>query len=111
MGQSVTQVRINAEYLCYPTWVTRPEDGEVNPDPRHLGISEDLAAALDAWSEEFDAIFPADDPGSAAFPSAGAEAAFYDRGRGLADRVAAELPGVDVSYFDPRSGWVRAGAA
>jgi hypothetical protein len=111
MGQSVTQVRINAEYLCYPTWVTRPEDGEVNPDPRHLGISEDLAAALDAWSEEFDAIFPADDPGSAAFPSAGAEAAFHDRGRGLAARVAAELPGVDVSYFDPGSGWVRAEAA
>ncbi len=84
-------LRISCEYLCYPTWLSSPGGGWTNPAPAELGLPSDLAAELDAWSDEFDAIYPPDDPGSAAFATASEEAAFYARGRGLADRVAALL--------------------
>jgi hypothetical protein len=83
-----TRLRISAEYQCYPTWVSLPGGGVDNPAPADLGLPADLATALDAWSDEFDAIFPADDPGSAAFDSPEDEQDFYARGRALAERVA-----------------------
>lgn len=83
-----TRLRISAEYQCYPTWVSLPGGGVDNPAPADLGLPADLAAALDSWSDEFDAIFPADDPGSAAFDSPDEERGFYERGRVLAQRVA-----------------------
>ena len=84
-----TVLRISSEYLCYPTWLSSPGGGWTNPAPAELGLPSDLTAELDAWSDDFDAIFPPDDPGSAAFASPADERAFYARGRGLADRVAA----------------------
>ncbi|MEO7234493.1 MAG: hypothetical protein ABIW80_03875 [Lapillicoccus sp.] len=86
-----TVLRISSEYLCYPTWLSSPGGGWTNPAPAELGLPSDLAAELDAWSDDFDAIFPPDDPGSAAFASPADQAAFYARGRGLAERVAALL--------------------
>lgn len=86
-----TVLRISSEYLCYPTWLSSAGGGWTNPAPSELGLPSDLAAELDAWGDDFDAIYPPDDPGSAAFASAADEAAFYVRGRGLADRVAASV--------------------
>lgn len=83
-----SRLRISAEYQCYPTWVSLPGGGVDNPAPADLGIPADLSADLDAWSDEFDAIFPEDDPGSAAFASPDDEQDFYARGRVLAQRVA-----------------------
>ena len=85
------RLRVSAEYRCYPTWVSLPGGGVDNPAPADLGLPADLAAELDAWSDEFDAIFPEDDPGSAAFGSPQEERFFYARGRRLAERVAAAV--------------------
>lgn len=81
-------LRIAAEYMCFPTWVVAEHGGLENPDPADVGLPDDVAADLMAWSDEYDAIYPEDDPGSAAFSSAKAEASFYERGRALAQRAA-----------------------
>ncbi len=101
-----TVLRISSEYQCYPTWVSAPGGGWTNPEPAELGLEAGLAGDLDAWSDEFDAIYPADDPGAAAFASPADEDAFYERGRRLAERVAGEVGGrYRVTYFS-RSGEV-----
>jgi hypothetical protein len=67
-----SDLRFYAEFQCYPTWVTLPTGGEDNPDPHDLGLPDDLAGAVVAWSDDFDAD----------------RAAFDARGRELAERVA-----------------------
>ncbi len=82
------ELRFFAEYRCYPTWITKPEGGEDNPDPHDLGIPDDLARAVIAWADDFDALFDEDDFTKPLFTSAGDEAAFEARGRDLAEQVA-----------------------
>ncbi|HMT34099.1 MAG TPA: hypothetical protein PKC73_09055 [Dermatophilaceae bacterium] len=105
MTPNIESLRINAEYLCYPTWVRLADGGEDNPDPSTLGLPVDLAERLNEWSDDFDSIVPVDDPGSAAFPSAADEAAFYARGRALAGQVAAARPDLFVRFHSPLTGW------
>ena len=103
MSDATPTLRMFAEYECYPLWVSLPDGGEDNPDPHDLGLPGDLADDLVGWADDFDATFPEDDPGSAAFPDAAAEAAFYDRGLELARRVARSVAGrYTVTYHDQR---------
>jgi hypothetical protein len=85
------ELRFFAEYQCYPTWVTQPGGGEDNPDPHDLGLPDDLADAVIAWSDDFDALFDEEDFGAPLFSSDEEEASFDARGRTLAEQVAVHL--------------------
>lgn len=100
-------VRIAPEWRTGPFWITRGSDPSIvdNATPRDVvagfGVSAELAAEIDEWDAEFQRIWDPDDPASAEFPSAEAEARWEERGRLLARRLAAELgPQVRVSYYD-----------
>jgi len=94
-------LRVASEYLCYPLWLTVGGGGTDNLRPEDLDLPADLIADLNAWSDEYDAIFPEDDPGSATFPSSEAEADFYARGRALAERTTAAVGSrYRVTYVD-----------
>ncbi|MCX5195525.1 hypothetical protein OOK31_16700 [Streptomyces sp. NBC_00249] len=97
-------IRVLADYECHPLWPGE-NVGDLSPHDPDLGLTPDLAARLDAWAAEFDAILCRDDPASSAFPTPEAELAFARTGEKLAVRLARELgPGWRVRYFDPRTG-------
>lgn len=99
------RLRVTADFRCYPTWVFPETGGSDNPDPADLGLPTDLAADLNAWSDEFDAIFPEDDPTASIFPSPDAERAFNDRGLALARRTAAaSADRFAVTYYPTTGG-------
>lgn len=93
------KIKLMPDYHAYPVWWNDDVTfGDI--DPEELPISAELAAALSAWSDEYDAIFDEDDPAAAAFASPEAEAAFDAQGRQLWQRLQGELgAGYEVSYF------------
>jgi hypothetical protein len=94
-----SDLRFYAEYQCYPTWVTLPSGGEDNPDPHDIGIPDVLAAAVVAWSDEYDALFDEGDFSKPLFGSNADRADFDARGRELASQVARAVgPGRTVRY-------------
>ena len=91
------------DYQCFPTW--QPGADEYNVDPGKLPISRELAGALIAWGDDYDATLVLDDPASSGFPDAASEDAFTERGARLARRLAYELAGrYRVEYHDIRTG-------
>lgn len=90
------QIRIAAEWQCWPTWTTDLAGTLDNPDPHDL-VDSALADELVAWADEFDAIFDPQDPGQASFGSEEAEHDFAARGRALSQQVADQL-GREVTY-------------
>ncbi|MGW6918896.1 hypothetical protein ACWGB8_34495 [Kitasatospora sp. NPDC054939] len=97
-------LRVMADYDCHPLWFTAPDEvGDVAPDDPELGLSAELAQALDAWAARFDALLDRDDPAASDFESPAAERRFYADGEQLAHRVARELgPAWQVGWFDGR---------
>ena len=47
-------LQVLSDYECFPVWRPGPSSVE-NVDPATLPVSEELAAALMGWAEEFDA--------------------------------------------------------
>jgi hypothetical protein len=92
------QFQVLVDYECFPVW--RPEPASVeNVDPATLPISQELAAALMRWAEEFDATLNREYPPDSGFPLERDRRAFLERGRHLAGRLARELgPGSRVTY-------------
>lgn len=84
-------LRFYAEYQCYPTWVTTETGGEDNPDPHDLGLPDALAAAVVAWSDEYDALFDDSDFSKPLFGSVSDRLDFDARGRALAEQVGRAL--------------------
>ncbi|MFG1805669.1 hypothetical protein [Streptomyces sp. NPDC049040] len=84
------KLRLAAEIECHPIWLETGE-GIENVAPGELPISSGLAAALDEWSERWDALYDMDDPAGAGFPSAAEERRFEQDGRELAARLRSEL--------------------
>ncbi len=80
-----------------------------NPSPQDLGFDADLARDLLAWGDAYDAIFPEDDPGSAAFSSPSAEDAFNNTGSSLVRRVKQAVGDrYEVTSWDRRDqAWLR----
>ncbi|MDI4655226.1 hypothetical protein K9U41_02055 [Xanthobacter autotrophicus] len=102
-------IKIMADYGCHPLWwdsanvVWSAWEGQVGDiDPASLGVSQTLAAELQAWAERYDARLNRDDPGST-FVSPEDHAAFDAAGRSLARCLAQELgPRAIVRYWrDP----------
>jgi hypothetical protein len=108
---STPELRFSAEYQCYPIWVTKPGGGEDNPDPRTLGLSEELSADVVRWADDFDSRFDVTDFSAPLFVSAEDERSFDARGRRLAQQVAQALRGrYVVRYRSVSDGaWVTLG--
>ncbi|MFI9006802.1 hypothetical protein ACIGNX_06155 [Actinosynnema sp. NPDC053489] len=56
-----------------------------------LGASSDLAAAIDSWDEEFQAIYDRSDLPSSSFPGEATTAAWRERGERSTGRLASTL--------------------
>lgn len=92
-------VRVLAEFECWPIWMTTPTQPDDNVDPQDLPISRELADELTSWDEEFQAIYDRDVPQDSDFPSDQKRAEWLERGEALARRLHEELgPDVEVTY-------------
>lgn len=92
----LVSIRVAPEWGAFPFWVRVPDD--VIPDNcsaerlvSEYGAPEDLAAAIDAWDDEFQAVYNRSDPESSGFPDEATTAAWHERGERLAERLAAAL--------------------
>ncbi|MFC6093680.1 hypothetical protein ACFP3R_30790 [Saccharothrix lopnurensis] len=56
-----------------------------------FGARPDLAAAIDGWDEEFQAVYDRSDPASSGFPDEATTAAWHERGERLPSRLASAL--------------------
>jgi hypothetical protein len=98
---SLIYVRILPEFGTNPVWPCAEEGATPgNVAPFELPISVELASDLFRWDSEYQAIYDDDDPPNSAFPNEAAEAAFAARGLELSRRLARELPGVEIRYWD-----------
>ena len=87
-----------SDYNCFPVWRPGPSSDE-NVDPATLPISQELAAALMRWAEEFDGTLNQEYPPDSGFPLERDRRDFLEQGRRLAGRLARELgPGYLVIY-------------
>jgi hypothetical protein len=94
----VRQLQVLADYESFPVWWPGPSSVE-NVDPATLPVSQELAAALMRWAEEFDRTLNQEYPPDSGFPLERDRRAFLERGRHLAGRLARELgPGYRVTY-------------
>ncbi|NQE86274.1 hypothetical protein [Nocardia terpenica] len=87
----MNRLQLRPEIQCYPIWVFR--DGMFNNvEPSSLGLSSDLANALERWADRWDATYDlVNDPGNPHFDTDADENRFWEDGRELADRLRAEL--------------------
>lgn len=85
------RLRLSAEIECFPTWLVDADGILDNVSPASLPVSAELAAALDAWAERWDAIYDMDDPAAAAFPSEREEHRWWADGERLLVRLRTEL--------------------
>ncbi|MEU7526589.1 hypothetical protein AB0A74_12725 [Saccharothrix sp. NPDC042600] len=102
----VILVRLAPEWGTDPLWVV--EDG--NPVPvscsterlaSDFGVPSDLAADIDAWDGQFQAVYDPDDPAGSGFPDEVTTAAWHARGWRLAGRLAAAV-GMRVEFHTAR---------
>ncbi|WP_309111656.1 hypothetical protein [Saccharothrix sp.] len=89
-------VRLAPEWGTDPLWVRREGDpipGNCSADRlgREFGVSARLVAAIDAWDDEFQAVYDPDDPADSGFPDEAATLAWHERGERLAERLAKVL--------------------
>jgi hypothetical protein len=73
-------------------------------DAEDLDLSEDLADRLEAWMDEFDAIYDEDDAARSRFPGPAEQQAWEAEGAAIARAVAAEL-GPDWTVSTDLTGW------
>ncbi|MCS7484641.1 hypothetical protein ACFFQW_45250 [Umezawaea endophytica] len=92
MGR-LPSIRVTSEWGAFPFWVRVSR--EVIPDNcsaerlvSEYGALGDMAAATDAWDDEFQAVYNRSDPESLGFPGEATTAAWHERG----ERLAAALP-------------------
>jgi len=103
MNEDRQVLRIAWDNRCYPTWLIDADGSTDNPSPKNLGLGQDLSRDLLDRADAFDAIFPEDDSGSAAFSLPAAAAALFDQGEILARRVKRVVGDrYDVVYRDRR---------
>jgi hypothetical protein len=106
-GEHRPELKVRAEYQAYALWTVDETGGVDNPDPRTL-VPGPLGDDLDRWTLDYDALWDDDDPRGPVFADAAAQAAFYERGRTLAERLAEQVGGqwrvryqqADGSYVD-----------
>ncbi len=73
-------------------------------DAEDLDLSEDLADQLEAWMDEFDAIYEEEHEARSRFPSAAEQRAWEAEGQAIARAIAEEL-GSDWTVSTDLTGW------
>lgn len=109
----VISVRLAPEWGTDPLWVREDSDPiPANYSAERLadefGVPADLVAAIEAWDDEFQAVYDPDDPMDSGFPDEATTAAWHERGERLAERLAAALP-VRVEFHTARGDRVFGG--
>jgi len=109
----VVSLRLAPEWGTDPLWVRKDSDPiPANYSAERLandfGVSADLVAAIDAWDDEFQAVYDPDDPMGSGFPDEATTTAWHERGERLAERLAATLP-VRVEFHTARGDRVFGG--
>lgn len=111
----VVSVRLAPEWGTDPLWVRR--DGDPIPANyaadrlgREFGVPAGLVAAIDAWDDEFQAVYDPDDPADSGFPDEAATVAWHERGERLAEQLA-EVLEVRTEFHTARGdrvfgGWI-----
>jgi hypothetical protein len=100
LAEERSTIRVTAEYEAFPLWIELP-DGVSNVDPSdpQLGLPQPLAAALIAWSDDYDRTYDPADPLAGGLKSRAT--AFNARGRHLSQEIAEALgPRYDVTYVE-----------
>ncbi|MBP2338811.1 hypothetical protein JOF41_004989 [Saccharothrix coeruleofusca] len=77
---AVISVRLAPEWGTYPLWVRKgdapiPANYSAERLASDFGVPTDLVAAIDAWDDEFQAVYDPDDPASSGFPDEAATTA------------------------------------
>jgi hypothetical protein len=100
------QIKVMDDYGCWPLWVREERGGGFDThDPAELGLSSSLVGRLEAWQRWSDSMVNIADPNDGRPISDTEHEALAAEGRRLAIRVADELPGVRVWYYeDPEPG-------
>lgn len=73
-------------------------------DAEEIGLSEDLADRLEAWMDEFDAIYEEEQEARSRFPSEAEQRAWEAEGRAITAAIATEL-GAGWSVSADLTGW------
>jgi len=94
----IRAIKLMADYQCFPLWWGAGEAEVGNIDPRDLGLSDDLVAALGAWAATYDSTLIQDDPARSGFATPAGEQTFRKTGEVLRDRLQAEL-GAEVEVI------------
>jgi hypothetical protein len=92
----VVSVRLAPEWSTDPLWVRKegdpiPANYSVERLASDFGVPADLVAAIDAWDDEFQAVYNPDDPADSGFPDEATTTAWHERGERLAKRLATVL--------------------
>ena len=98
----LVSVRVAPEWITDCLWILRTgDDIPQNTAPSDLvedyGVPAGLAAGIEVWDDEFQAVFDHDDPMASGFPDEATTTAWRDRGERLAHDLAAAL-GVRVEF-------------
>jgi hypothetical protein len=87
----MTNIKVMADYGCFPLWDVSQDTGPSNVDPAMLPISPELRRDLMNWANEFDATLNAEDPPSSGFSAPEDERRFKEAAHALAQRLQQEL--------------------
>jgi hypothetical protein len=104
------RVKLMWDYTAFPLWYLGPNPGNyVGPMERH--VSESLAMALQAWSDEWTTVmWGTNGPDAKDWkpPPAARQAVWVRRGRQLLAQVRCELgPDFEVGFFDEETAEVE----
>jgi len=99
------RIKLMAEYGCDPLWALDEDLYGCFP-AEDLGLSPELAAAIDVWGEAYQDAFDADDPAKSLW-SEEQHIAHHAAGRRLAGRLKRERPDLMVYVLEPDTGIVE----
>jgi hypothetical protein len=96
----VKQIKLMADYDCYPLWVYEDMDLMDNPHPSELPLDASTVERLLQWQDTYDGILNREDPASSDFASVEDRVAFEQEGISLWQQLQKELGDeYDVFYM------------
>lgn len=97
------QLKLMADYGCFPLWEYQDGEPVGNLDPDRLALSAELRSALRAWAAAYDRTLNHDYPPDSGFFSPAEEEAFEAEGRRLWQELKSQLGArYKVCYFSSR---------